>query len=355
MNEPFRPRRPDAELDELLGAYALDALEDDERVAVEEYIKQSPRARAEVDSYLQVAAALGNATGDASTHVWGAILHRLTTEREATTMDETSSQPRPLVDAARPDAARADTTATERLRAYDPPVRTAPDLARQHKRRSAGRMVFGVTGWFSAAAAVVGLVVVQQQSNGRDDLLAQRSKEVSSLNERLELQTARLNATEPRLEELQRRLGTEAAELAKARNAERVLGSELNSFREGVLARAEFLLTDATVERTTLSDATGASVATVLLTKLGEGYIVASNLPDLPVGKTYQLWAVSGDKVLSVGVLGSTVRAAPFSAAPTEGGATPAADTFRKFVLTVETGTGVIQSEGPAVATGALA
>ena len=37
-------------IDELLGAYALDAVDDDERRQVEEYLRTNPRARAEVEA-----------------------------------------------------------------------------------------------------------------------------------------------------------------------------------------------------------------------------------------------------------------------------------------------------------------
>jgi anti-sigma factor RsiW len=44
----MKRRSTDAELDQLLGAYALGAIEDDERTAVEEYLSTNAAARAEV-------------------------------------------------------------------------------------------------------------------------------------------------------------------------------------------------------------------------------------------------------------------------------------------------------------------
>ena len=43
------------ELDALLGAYALDALDEDERREVEAYLADNPRARAEVETHRAVA------------------------------------------------------------------------------------------------------------------------------------------------------------------------------------------------------------------------------------------------------------------------------------------------------------
>jgi anti-sigma-K factor RskA len=54
MNTPMN----DPELDALLGAYALDALDGEERTLVEEYIEHNPRARAEIDELRESAAAL---------------------------------------------------------------------------------------------------------------------------------------------------------------------------------------------------------------------------------------------------------------------------------------------------------
>lgn len=54
MNTPMN----DPQLDALLGAYALDALEPEERALIEDYVEQNARARAEVDELRESAAAL---------------------------------------------------------------------------------------------------------------------------------------------------------------------------------------------------------------------------------------------------------------------------------------------------------
>jgi anti-sigma-K factor RskA len=61
MNPP-RPNEP--ELDALLGAYALDALDGDERARVEDYIAANPTARAEVDEMRETAATLALTPGE---------------------------------------------------------------------------------------------------------------------------------------------------------------------------------------------------------------------------------------------------------------------------------------------------
>lgn len=61
------------ELDELLGAFALDAVDGDEREQVEQYLGRSPRARAVVAEYRETAALLAHAGTEAPPGVWERI------------------------------------------------------------------------------------------------------------------------------------------------------------------------------------------------------------------------------------------------------------------------------------------
>ncbi|MGH9088659.1 MAG: zf-HC2 domain-containing protein, partial [Acidimicrobiales bacterium] len=58
---------------ELLGAYALDAVDPDEAQVVADHLAECPRCRAEVDELRAVAAALGNAHEDPPPEVWDRI------------------------------------------------------------------------------------------------------------------------------------------------------------------------------------------------------------------------------------------------------------------------------------------
>ena len=61
------------ELDELLGAYALDAVDVDERRRVEDYLEINPRAAAEVQAHREVATMLAFTGMDAPDALWGRI------------------------------------------------------------------------------------------------------------------------------------------------------------------------------------------------------------------------------------------------------------------------------------------
>jgi hypothetical protein len=70
------PRETDPELDELLGAYALDALDDGERRRVEEYLVTNAMASAEVDQLRETAASLSllsDVEETAPPSLWGRI------------------------------------------------------------------------------------------------------------------------------------------------------------------------------------------------------------------------------------------------------------------------------------------
>jgi anti-sigma factor RsiW len=71
------------ELDELLGAYALDAVSDEERRAVEQYLLVSPRARQEVAEHREVATMLAWSGMSAPDGLWDRIASNLDTFGEA--------------------------------------------------------------------------------------------------------------------------------------------------------------------------------------------------------------------------------------------------------------------------------
>jgi anti-sigma-K factor RskA len=80
-------RRPFDDIEELLGAYALDAVDPDERRQVEAFLETSPRARAEVDQHREVAALLAFGGGEeAPAGLW---------DRIAASLEERAPEPGP--------------------------------------------------------------------------------------------------------------------------------------------------------------------------------------------------------------------------------------------------------------------
>ena len=70
------------EASELLGAYALDAVDADEVIQVEEHLDTCPRCRAELDELREVAGALGNSVAEPPEALWSGIVSRLPERQE---------------------------------------------------------------------------------------------------------------------------------------------------------------------------------------------------------------------------------------------------------------------------------
>lgn len=85
-----------------------------------------------------------------------------------------------------------------------------------------------------------------------------------------------------------------------------------------------------------------ASQVTIVLSSDGAGYVADHNLPPLDNGRTYQLWAVVGEQVVSVGVLGSAPDVVAFHVDPVG---------LAGFAVTAEVPGGVVSSQNPAVVT----
>jgi anti-sigma-K factor RskA len=77
---------PPEELEALLGAYALDAVDADEARAVEEYLARNPRARAEVQQHREVATMLAFTGAPAPEGLW---------DRIASTIEDHAPEPGP--------------------------------------------------------------------------------------------------------------------------------------------------------------------------------------------------------------------------------------------------------------------
>jgi len=61
------------EIEEVLGAYALNAVDSDEAALVEQHLEGCPRCRSEVAGHREVATLLGNTGGDAPAGLWDRI------------------------------------------------------------------------------------------------------------------------------------------------------------------------------------------------------------------------------------------------------------------------------------------
>jgi anti-sigma-K factor RskA len=241
------------EAQELLGAYALHAVDGEERAALEYHVSECVRCASELDGLSEVAAALGNQGEPASQELWDRISARLYDD-----VDETRVPPIRALDPSRAATAPTPTTSptpSPALTQAPTPVTTPVVALRTAMSR---RARFGVAAMAVAAALLVGVLSVS---------LVNANNHVSQLTNALDL--ASHNVVDAAL----------------------VTPGHVN---------------------VTLNDAHSVNVAKFVLVN-GQGYLVSSQMSTLPVGKTYQLWGIIDHKPISIGLMGNSPHEVSFS------------------------------------------
>jgi anti-sigma-K factor RskA len=233
-----------AEIEDLLAAYSIDAVDDDERAAVEEYLARDPDARAEVGDLQRTASYLAYTGGPPPPGVWEQLESKLAGG-----------------EAGEPPA----------------PPRLVPGARRAGTSGRAWR-------WVAAAAVVVAVVfaalwLVSRDSGGGTDLAA---------------------------------LAADANHAAGARHAR-------------------------------LVDADGKVLARAVVLRDGTAYL-DSSLPELPAGRTYQLWGLGAGAPVSLGVMGRDPNVVAFHVA----------DAPQKLAVTNERARGVVAPTQEPAAAGTL-
>lgn len=149
------------EIEELLGAFALDAVEDDEREQIERHLRDCPRCRAEVAEHREVAAMLAQGGAPAPEGVWDRIVGALEEAPPAMRLEVGPVAPVAAPPEAKPGAGQPDSE--------PPAIAPVVPLAGRGRWR---RVAVAVGGLVAAAAVVVlGIVAVRQQRQ-IDDLQA---------------------------------------------------------------------------------------------------------------------------------------------------------------------------------------
>jgi anti-sigma-K factor RskA len=130
---------------ELLGAYALDAVDGDERTDVEEHVARCPRCQAELDGLREAAGALGNSLEPPPEELWSRIAAGLG--------DHSGEDEEP------PPMPELKTGPSDRS-----PFRARPS-GRTRRIRSNALLLGAVAVAASAVAAVLGIGLVHSQDN----------------------------------------------------------------------------------------------------------------------------------------------------------------------------------------------
>jgi len=235
------------EIESLLGAYALDAVDDEERREIEAYLVVDPRARAEVEMHREVATLMAFSGAAAPEGLW---------DRIAGSLEERAPEP-------------------------------GPELAKvlpARRRRWSTAVLVGAAAAAAVAAAAITVAAVREP---------------------------------------------DAAPAA------------MDSM-EQVFDRA---MADPDATRVVLRSEDDAERAVAVLQPGGLGMISLRDLPDLGPDRSYQLWGVIDDEVISLGVLGNRPGVEPFTVR----------GDLSALVVTEEVEGGVTSSEQPALLAGTLA
>ncbi len=243
------------EIQELLGVYALDAVEPETAAMVERHLAECVKCSVEVSQHHEVAGLLANSGGESPAGLWDGIAAQIdgsvppSWERLAARLEPGDGRSdRVLGSGGEPTGSDPDTDA----RSTVVPIGNG--------RRN--RWVLRAVSLAAAAAAVIALVLGVQVHH--------LNKQVSAL---------------------------QANPLLSA--------AEQSALRQPSTKQ---------VELTSKSSASPGKV-TVVLTSSGTGFVEVDQLHSLPSDKTYQLWGVIGGKTISLGLLGPHPAVVPFSVA----------------------------------------
>jgi len=242
-------------VEELLGAYALDAVDADERAAVDRHLAECPRCRAEVDAHLEMAGALGSGVETPPAELWDRIADRLTPVRGTV-----GERPMPVLG-----GDRQVPPATITQASAEAPV---DELSRARSARGPGTPKAFVALATVAAAAVIVIALL----------------------------AVNLGRVDNRVNQIQSAVG--------GQNAQAVINQALNSPGHRLVS---------------LKSPTGERLAEFVVVSDGRGYMVHSAMPALPDSETYQLWGVISGKPISLGLLGSHPSQAGFTVAGNPG------------------------------------
>ena len=350
----------DDDLDDLLGAYALDAVNEDERKLIEAYLLRSPTARAEVQRHHEVAAAISTNPGETPAPLWlriEAILNdRAHSESTMATPElrfskNTSTTWSPA-DEPRPQSIEPRVESLGSHPESNPEIPSAQNKAWYKRRRSGGgssTLSFVLASLASRArrTGIAGIAGIAGRAGIAFTALA-----IVSLGARV----GQLNSTNRSLQReanAAKRQGTQMSGAVKAetKRADALAAKLLAASKSDV--RLEKLLASPSTKTVTLTSVSGAALAKVVVGADGKGYLLGGELPTLPNGHTYQLWGMhnptgAGDStastVLSLGVFGLHPVSVAFAADST--------DSWQSFALTDEKSPGVVTSKQPTIAAG---
>jgi len=280
---------------DLLGAFSLDAVEADEAVEVERHLEVCARCRQELSGYREVTSLLAHGGGEAPAGLW---------ERIAAGMGE------------HPADRNLDRIGEELLAEVRDPSRRPDDIGRDGPGR------FGLGG----PAAPVSSGRGSLQAGAAEAARRRRRRQAGSLGRRWQAGIAGLAAAAVVAAAL---LGADVANLdsrlANNRQAAAVAPATMSDVRAALAVPGHLA---------TVLHGAGSERLDVVMLPSGVGYVYDPRLRRLPSDRTYQLWGVVGSKAISYGLLGPAPGVEEFRAGAG----------VQALAVTDEVGSGVVVS-----------
>lgn len=322
------------QVQELLGAYALDAVDADEAEIVELHLRNCPRCRAEVEAHREAAALLAHVGAPAPEGVWDRITEQL--EAEAPPFESTVG------------------LATAGIEGRDGPTRgrSVGGEAAGAAGAAGGLASVGAAGAAGAAGSVGAAGAAGSAGTARGEGMpaappsaGRRSGsggddgESTGMGRILAMPARFVGAALAAAAVLVVLLGVQVVRL-DTRLDDMTSAVQQRSVDQAALAA----MADPEARRVQLRSDDGAQEVRAVLLPDGQAYLVPERLSALSADQTYQLWAVVGSEKISVGVLGSNpgVVAFRYSGEPSA------------LAVTAERAGGVIASEKTPVVVGAV-
>lgn len=289
-----------AEASDLLGAYALDAVDADEVAALEEHLSTCPRCRDELRGHREVVGLLAYSGQDAPSGLWDRVAARLNADPDEVTGS----------------AAPTGTGATP-MPSLAPPGSSRPGLGGGARASRPRRPA-----WGRYADADAG-----RGSRGPRGI---RGRVLPVLAAAAVIIVAVLGVEVARLEGRTNQLSGQVASMSGVPSAATVKQALATAGERTVMLQPEH---------------PGGPVLEAVILPGGQGYLFHSTLAPLPASQTYQLWGVVGAERISYGVLGSQLPA--FMAFRASSG-------VQYLAVTTEPAGGVVVSREAPVVVGAV-
>ncbi|MDQ1391403.1 MAG: hypothetical protein QOF30_380 [Acidimicrobiaceae bacterium] len=262
-----------ADLQELLGAYALDAVEPDEASAIERHLPTCPRCRNELADHREVAALLGYAGGTAPSGLWDRIIASLEEPPPALRLTRL-----PIQDASRPTAAAPPSAPVRSIEAEWDAIAGRAGLSGPQIPPS----IHARPPQFDPEAdKVVPIGIGRRGGRGRPRrkvemrLMVALASAAAVIVAALGIQLGRLDVRKPQ---------------------------QPNNLQELAYRVAD---ADPHARHLTLNSSDGVHTIRAVIIADGTTYLGPGNLDKLPADETYQMWGVVDGARVSLGVIGN--------------------------------------------------